>query len=311
MYDLVVIGAGPGGVALAYEALLKGDKKILVLEKTGNLCQTLETFYKEGKRVDKVYKGCNAINEGNIPFEDGTKESTLELFKNLVEEKNIQIEYWCEVESIKNRGDFFEITTPNGNYQTKKFAVAIGRMGKPNKPDYKLPVTLKQIINFNANDVKDGEKILVVGGGNSAAEYAVDLSEKANVTMCYRRKEFIRLNEINLENVNKTVAAGKIKLYLGTDVVAVDDENSKVKITFTTGEIEIFDRVIYAIGGSTPVDFLQKCGIDVDENGIPTFDKNMETNVKGIFVVGDIASRNGASIIEALNQAKKVADYIF
>lgn len=61
-------------------------------------------------------------------------------------------------------------------------------MGKPNKPDYKLPMTLTKIINFNANSVLGNEKIFVVGGGNSAAEYAVDLANSNQVSLCYRKK---------------------------------------------------------------------------------------------------------------------------
>lgn len=311
MYDLIVIGAGPAGISSAYEMALKGDKKVLLLEKANDICQTFAVFYKDGKRVDKAYKGCDSTNIGNVPFEDGTKESTMELFKSIVDKGIFETKYGCEVESIKKIDGGFMLVTPKGNFSTKNYAVAIGRMGKPNKPDYKLPSSLKKVINFNANDAQSNEKILVVGGGNSAAEYAVDLSEKSKVTMCYRRTEFSRLNDINLENVNSYSKAGKFTLKLGTDIVEINDEDGKAKVSFNDQSSETYDRVIYAIGGSTPLDFLQKCEINVDENGVPSFDENtMQTNQKGVFVVGDIASKNGASIIVALNGAKKISDFL-
>ncbi|TKX33671.1 NAD(P)-binding domain-containing protein [Campylobacter taeniopygiae] len=303
--DLIVIGAGPTGIACAVEAKLK-NKEVLILEKTNNICQTLVQFYKEGKRVDKVYKGCEGTNYGNIPFEDGTKESTIEMFENILKQYNIEVEFGSEVESVKQENNLFLVSTAKETYECKNIIVAIGRMGKPNKPDYKLPMTLTKIINFNANSVLGNEKILVIGGGNSAAEYAVDLAKTNNVSLCYRKKEFTRLNDINLKDITEAGNSGKVNLKLGIDIEAVEDENGKAKVNFNDSTSEIYDRIIYAIGGSTPVDFLQKCGIEVDDKGIPLMDENKESNVKGIFVAGDIATKNGASIITGLNDAAKI-----
>ncbi|WP_417903965.1 NAD(P)-binding domain-containing protein [Campylobacter sp. LH-2024] len=303
--DLIVIGAGPTGIACAVEAKLK-NKEVLILEKTNNICQTLMQFYKEGKRVDKVYKGCEGVNYGNIPFEDGTKESTIELFENILKQYNIEVAFGSEVESVKNENNLFLVGTAKETYECKNIIVAIGRMGKPNKPDYKLPMTLTKIINFNANSVLGNEKILVVGGGNSAAEYAIDLAKANDVSLCYRKKEFTRLNDINLKDIIEAGNNGKVNLKLGVDIDSVEDENGRAKVNFNNSTSETYDRIIYAIGGSTPVDFLQKCGIKVDDKGVPLMDENKESNVKGIFVAGDIATKNGASIITGLNDAAKI-----
>ena len=84
----------------------------------------------------------------------------------------------------------------------------------------------------------------------------------------------------------------------------------KIKLNFTDKSSEVYDRVIYAIGGSTPVDFLQKCGIEVDDKGVPVFDENRQSNVKGIFVAGDIASKNGASIVVGLNDGVIINEFL-
>lgn len=184
-------------------------------------------------------------------------------------------------------------------------------MGKPNKPSYTLPITLTKIINFNANSASQGEKILVVGGGNSAAEYAIDLAKNNDVTLCYRRETFSRLNDINLEDIQKAFEQGSVKAKLGIDITSIEDEGGKAKVNFTNDTNEIYDRIIYAIGGSTPLDFLQKCSIKVDEKGVPSFDENKESNVKGLFVAGDIASKNGASIVVGLNDSFKICDHLY
>ncbi|ECR6675358.1 NAD(P)-binding domain-containing protein [Campylobacter jejuni] len=303
--DLIVVGAGPTGIGCTVEAKLK-NKEVLILEKSNNICHTLMQFYKEGKRVDKAYKGCEGTNHGHVPFEDGTKESTIETFQNALKEHNIEVEFDSEVESVKNENGVFLVSTAKGVYECKNIIVAIGRMGKPNKPDYKLPMTLTKIINFNANSALGNEKILVVGGGNSAAEYAVDLANSNRVSLCYRKKEFTRLNDINLKDIHEAGNSGKVELKLGIDITEVEDDNGKAKVNFTDGTSDIYDRIIYAIGGSTPLDFLQKCGINVDDKGVPLMDENKQSNVKGIFVAGDITTKNGASIVTGLNDAVKI-----
>ncbi|MBX1886544.1 NAD(P)-binding domain-containing protein [Campylobacter peloridis] len=310
VFDMVVIGAGPAGIAAGVEAKLK-NKEVIVLEKADAICQTLVKFYKEGKRVDKAYKGCDSTNYGHINFEDGTRESTIETFQNAIKEHNLEVKLSSEVESVKKDGENFIVSTANENYICKNAVIAIGRMGKPNKPSYTLPITLTKIINFNANSASQGEKILVVGGGNSAAEYAIDLAKNNDVTLCYRRETFSRLNDINLNDIQKAFEEGSVKAKLGIDITSIEDENGKAKVNFTNDTNEIYDRIIYAIGGSTPLDFLQKCSIEVDEKGVPSFDENKESNVKGLFVAGDIASKNGASIVVGLNDSFKICDYLY
>lgn len=310
IFDMVVVGAGPSGIAAGVEAKLK-NKEVIVLEKADAICQTLVKFYKEGKRVDKAYKGCDSTNHGNIDFEDGTRESTIETFQNAIDKHNLEIKFSSEVESVKKDGENFIVSTADQNYICKNVVVAIGRMGKPNKPSYSLPMSLSKIINFNANSTSSNEKILVVGGGNSAAEYAIDLAKNNDVTLCYRKENFTRLNDINLKDLQEAFENGTIKAKLGIDINSIEDDNAKAKVNFTNDSCEVYDRIIYAIGGSTPLDFLQKCSIIVDEKGVPSFDENKESNIKGLFVAGDIASKNGASIMVGLNDAFKIAQYLY
>ena len=243
-------------------------------------------------------------------FEDGTKESTLETFEKALKEHKIEVEFSSEVENVKKQNENFIVSTSKGDYECKNIIIAIGRMGKPNKPDYKLPLTLTKIINFNANSVLGNEKILIVGGGNSAAEYAVDLANSNKVSLCYRKKEFTRLNDINLKDINEAGNSGKVELKLGIDINEVEDEGGKARVKFNDGTNELYDRIIYAIGGSTPLDFLQKCGVSVDDKGVPLMDANKQSNVKGIFVAGDIATKNGASIVTGLNDAVKIIEVL-
>ncbi len=311
LYDLIIIGGGPGGIGAAIESVSLGLKNILIIEKGDNHSQTIRNFYKDHKRVDKDYKGQVIELAGTIDFKDGTKESTLDYFDSLLDNEKIDAIFNSEVESVKKSNDIFFVTTANNKYTAKNVIIAIGRMGKPNKPkNYKIPPSLSQKVNFNLDKCIPGEKILVVGGGNSAAEYAIDLAEKYNVTLNYRRAKFSRLNDINLKTLYEYNGQEKLRLRLGCDIKSLENKSGLVKVNFTDGYYTIYDRVVYAIGGTTPIEFLKQCGIEVDKNNRPIFDENYETSTKGLFVGGDIAVRNGGSIAIALNHAHQIVTYI-
>lgn len=312
VYDVAVIGGGPCGIASVVEAKAKGVKKILLLEKGDNHSQTIRQFYKDKKRVDKEYKGMDSETRGSVKFETGTKESVLDYFDKLLDDDDdVDMYFNCEVEKVEKVGDEpFRISTPSAGFRAHNVIVAIGRMGKPNKPSYKIPPSIIQRVNFNLDKCTVNEKVLVVGGGNSAAEYALSLCKSNTVTLCYRKESFSRLNEINEADIMRAARYGDIFLRLGIDITELENESGKVLVKFNNGMELVYDRVIYAIGGTSPIDFLKKCGIEHDENGVPFVDEHFQTAQKGLFVGGDLVTRNGASIVVAINHAHTIIENI-
>ena len=313
IYDIVIIGGGPGGVGSAIEASAHNIGEILLIEKTENHSNTIRKFYKDNKRVDKDYKGQVTTLQGNVEFFDGTKETTLDYFNDLLDTEKIDSIFNTEVEKIirNKQTDLLEIHTSKGIIQTKNTIIAIGKMGKPNKPDYKLPPSIKTQINFNLDKCSSNEKILIVGGGNSAAEYAYDLADlNNNITLVYRKAEFSRLNETNENILKKYAGEERLRLRMNTDIISLENEDGKVRVEFNDGYSVVYDRIIYAIGGTTPVDFLKSCGVEVDEDEQPIFDEHHETSAKDIYVAGDIAFKSGGSIAIALNHGYHIVNNI-
>ena len=151
IYDIVIIGGGPGGIGCAIEAAANEIGEILLIEKTDNHSNTIRKFYKDNKRVDKDYKGQVTILQGNVDFFDGTKETTLDYFNDLLDNEKIDSVFNTEVEKIirNQETDLLEVHPSKGLIQTKNAIIAIGKMGKPNKPDYKIPPSIKAQVNFN------------------------------------------------------------------------------------------------------------------------------------------------------------------
>lgn len=311
VYDIAIIGGGPGGIGTAIEAAVHGVERILLIDKADNHSSTIRKFYKDNKRVDKDWKGQSVEIEGNIPFMDGTKESTLNFFDQLLDQEKIEALFNTEVEKIEKNieEDLFQITTALQGFKAKAIVIAIGKMGRPNMPNYKIPPSIKDLINFNLDKCSENEKILVVGGGNSAAEYAYELADENNtVTLVYRKEEFSRLNPENEDILYQYNGQERLRLRMGTDIESLENENGKVKVNFDDGYYTIYDRVIYAIGGTSPVDFLKKLGIELDENGKPIYDEHYRTNVDCMYVAGDIAFNTGGSIAAALNHGYHIVN---
>ncbi len=304
VYDLIIVGGGPGGIAAAVEAYIFGLKNILLLEKGENHSQTIRMYYKDSKRVDKVYKKQEIVLKGNVDFFDGTKESTLDHFDRILSDKLIDVEYKNEVDHVIKDGDLFKVMSRKGPYLAHNVIISIGRMGRPNKPPYKLPSSLRKVINHNIYDCKGEEKILVVGGGDSGVEYACQLASKNTVTLSLREEEFTDCNDINKEMIIRYDQEERLRVRYAIDTVGVDDYEGRVIVNYNNGFHTIYDRVIFAIGGTTPVDFLQRSNIETDEKKRPVYnDKTFETSVKGLYLAGDIIYDKGGSIAMAINHA--------
>jgi len=275
-----------------------------MIEKGENHSQTIRQYYKESKRVDRNWKGQEIELKGNVDFFDGTKESTLDYFNTLTDEHLIETHFKTTVSAIEKHGSTFTVVTSGDTYKAKSVVVTIGRMGKPNKPSYKIPAGIRKITNFSPYECTGGENILVVGGGDSAVEYACQLTVLNKVTLAYRGAEFKRVSKINRSMIEEYCKDDRVKVLLSTDINSVEDDDGRAVVNYADGTKQTYDRIIYALGGTTPVDFLKKCNITVDDNKQPIYDsETFQTNVKGLYLAGDIIYNNGGSIAKAINHA--------
>lgn len=309
VYNLAIIGAGPAGIATAVESYLQGIRGIILLEKDQNHNSTIRKYYKDNKRVDKDWKGQKVELDGRIYFVDGTKESTLDFFDEILKNHSVELKTHTEVQKIEKRDGYFEVFIGGGSINAKYVVVTIGRMGKPNKPDYKIPLEIKNRVLYTLDGCMGNEKVLVVGGGDSAIEYAIDLANKNKVSICYRRETFRRANPTNQRDIANAIIHKELEALLGVDIVSLENEDGMVKVNFDTIESKIYDRVVYAIGGTTPSAFLANSGIK-EEDGKPLHDANYETNIEGLFVAGDITQESGGSIALGLNHGYAIACHI-
>jgi thioredoxin reductase (NADPH) len=316
IYELLIIGAGPAGIALAAEGIAAGidPKQILILEKHSSAIATIKQYYPEKKMTTVNYKGYGTHSEGILTITDMTKPETIEYFNKVIEDYSIQVHYGEEVctmyQEVDKGKSIFSIKTLTDVYRSRVLAIAIGILGRPNRPkEYSLPVSLKNRLLFDitSKTIRD-EDVLVVGGGDTAAEYVQELVSSGNrVTMSYRQVEFKRLSEINYKRLMDIEQSGRVKILLGSNISGIENDNGRPKVFFKEEQYpaHTYDRVVYALGGTAPVNFLRMLKIEFDEDG-PKHDECGETNIENLFLVGDlVVSKTGGSIITAFNSSSR------
>lgn len=308
-YDVIVIGAGPAGISMAAEAIGQGieSSRVLVIEKAPEHSWVIRKFYPDEKLVTANYKGRDAVCEGVLCLADSSKSETLSLLDQAIKSYNLQVNYQEEVNALSKIDGSFRLTTNKETYRAKVVVVAVGVMGRPNKPDYEIANEIKSKIFYDISAKElAGSSVLVVGGGDSASEYAQYLVQKGCwVDFSYRGSELFRMNPINQESLIELGRQGRIELFLGTNIESLGPKNNQIEVNFKEqrNANRLYDYIVYALGGSTPENFMQLLGIDY-QGGKPTLSEGLETSIPGLFMVGDLsAGRSGGSIISAFNSS--------
>jgi len=324
--DIAIIGAGPGGMASAIEAKLAGVENIVVIDKAPHHNDMIHKFYKKGKRVDKDWMGIKFEFTGNVSFEECSKEEYIEQMEVKLQDAGVldKFEYNHEIIRVEKGEDgLFGMIFGHDNVaegietlKARNVILSVGRMGKPNRPKYKFPKEIKPLLNYNLSKVQNGERVMIVGGGDTAGEYAYGLVELEDmqdciVTLNYRKAEITRMNPINTEMCTKYLDNGKIINKMGVDVESLEQsESGKIQVNFTDGTNAEYDRAVYALGGTTPKDLLVNSGVKTAEWDVPVYDENtFETNVKGLYTIGDVVTDQG-SIALAFNHASNAVKSI-
>lgn len=310
MYEMIIVGAGPAGISMAAEARSAGipAEQILILEKGAAHSWAIRKFYPDAKAVLANYKGIDAVCTGVMCIADMSKEETLTYIDQIIEQHKLSVHYNEGVHSIhplENEG--FKVETSGGSYEAKRCVIAIGILDKPNKPNYKIPVSLNSRVHYDLTSVMlEDADCLVVGGGDTAAEYCQYLIQQGNrVTLSYRQTEFSRLNLVNHESLMALETRGQVHILRGSNIKELVERDGRAGVVFAEATFppQSFDHIVYALGGTTPTNFLKAIGIAFEGNA-PVINEGYETSVAGLYLIGDLsAGRKGGSINLAFNMA--------
>jgi len=248
-FDVVVAGAGAAGLNCALTLRERG-LRVVVLEKN-ILANTIHEF-PIGKIVyDEPVSRATA---GSLWLEESTREELLEKWGEAARE--LEIRTGEAITGIVPGPGFLTVKTNRGTLTARKVVIATGqrgearRLGVPGEDRANVHNRLYNPAHFH------GERIVVVGGGNSAVEAAIALSEAGNeVTLSYRGAELHRLFSAN----RKKLAASKVKLALNSNVSEFGEGRCRLN-----GEHISCDRAFVLIGADPPAAFLKQLGLRLE-----------------------------------------------
>jgi thioredoxin reductase len=202
---------------------------------------------------------------GKVKLSETSKTELLELWNEVLSKNNISINEQEKVEKIEKQDDMIIVQTNRNHYTTKSVLLAIGRRGSPRKLDVPGEEKEKVFYRLLEPELIHNQKVLVVGGGDSAIENALLLvDEKNEVTLSYRGESFARLKPKNLERINNYSKSGKVKVLLSSEVSEILDNSVILKVQDSPEPKVIENDLVYIFaGGILPTKFLEEIGIKI------------------------------------------------
>ncbi len=260
-FDLVIVGAGPAGIAASLAAEQAGLRYVTI-EQEDSLGGTTY-HYPRNKLVMTVPMNLPLI--GEIKVREITKEELMTIWQGVLDKARPNIRFSERMEEITRAGEAFELRSARGSYRTANILLAIGRRGTPRKLGVPGEEQAKVVYRLIDASQYRGQRVLVVGGGDSALEAALDLAAEpgTEVTLSYRGQAFDRVKPKNRERLAEAVAKRRINQLLASQTLRI--ERHSVTLQQQERQLELpNDAVIVCAGGELPGAMLRKLGIQVN-----------------------------------------------
>jgi thioredoxin reductase (NADPH) len=259
--DVLIIGCGPAGLSASVNCLHHGLRSATIEKE--DVGGTVRYFPRKKVVMTAPVK---VPGYGRLPFRELRKEELIDVWEDIMAKTGLEVRTEEAVSTVTPVAGHFEVASSKGSYAAQRVVLAIGRRGIPRKlgvPGENLP---KVIYSLLEPEVFQGDRVLVVGGGDSAVEAALALSEQEGnrVTMSYRRDQFSRLKPRNLERIEEALAAHRIDVLWSSNVLAITPESVAIRDQAEREFAIANDVVAIFAGGELPASFLKACGVAFD-----------------------------------------------
>ncbi len=312
---VVIIGAGPIGIATGVE-LKKKDIPHQIIER-GCLVNSIfnyptnMTFFSTSERLEI----------GEVPFishgHKPTRKEALEYYRRVTESYDLNVNLYEEVQEVQGRDGYFTVKTDRESYEASKIVIATGFYGQAKMMDVPGEELDKVRHYYDEPHPYAFQDVLVVGGGNSGVDAALETYRcSANVTMALRKDKLDDSVKYWVKpDIENRIEEGSIDAYFNTEIKQIKER--EVVLETPRGEKTISNDFVLAMTGYQPnFDLLDQLGVKyrVEEECIPVFDDDsLETNREGIYVAGVICGGKDTSRLFIENtrvHAKQIADNI-
>ena len=295
--DLLVIGAGPTGMACAIEAQRAGFTALLVDK--GCLCNSL--FHYPANMT--FFTTPELLEIGDIPFsspnQKPNRSEALEYYRKVAEHYALDVRQYETVERVTGSDGRFLVHTVDRfgrklEHRARKLVVATGYYDLPNYLGIPGEDLNKVRHYYDEPHPFFDRDVVVIGGKNSAAIAALDLwRHGARVTLVHRGAEMHRhVKYWILPDINNRIKNGEISAYFGSNVTNITED--EVALATPQGPLMLPNHFVFALTGYHPdFDFIDRLGVTLDEENdrVPVCDPaTLESNVPGIYLAGVIVA---------------------
>lgn len=288
--DVLIIGAGPIGIACALECKKKGLNYV-VIEK-GTLTNSLYnyplnmTFFSTSERLE--IDGIPFISNNPKP----TRNEALEYYRRVATSNELQINLYEKVISLHKMGNQFNVNTTKAEYAAKNIIVSTGFFDIPNRLNVPGENLSKVMHYYKEAHPFVMQKVVVVGASNSAVDAALEIWRKGGeVTMVVRGPAIgERVKYWVKPDIENRIEEGSIKAYFNSEITEITE--TQVSLSTPKGIVHLPNDFVIALTGYRPdFEFLKKLGVHLSQDGkkLPQYNPDtMETNVAGLYLAGVI-----------------------
>ena len=286
--DAIIIGAGPTGLFAVHQLGIIGLK-----------CEVIDNLDRAGGQCIELYPDKPIYDIPGIPECTGG-QLTEGLLKQIKPFKN-NFHLGQRVEEIKQENNTWIVKTNSGNLFTAPNIIIAGGVGsfEPRKLSLKEAEKFegKQILYSITNkDIFKHKKLSIFGGGDSALDWALELSKSNEITLIHRRNEF-RGAAHTLSEIKKKEKEGKlvVKTPYNLKSIVGDQSMSEIEIEHEDGKVEKIktDYILSFFGLIMKLGPIADWGLNINNKTIPVNTESFQTNKEGIFAVGDICTYPG------------------
>ncbi|SMD41700.1 thioredoxin reductase (NADPH) [Aquiflexum balticum DSM 16537] len=286
--DVFIVGGGPIGLACGIECE-KSGLDYLIVEK-GVLTNSLYnyplnmTFFSTSEKLEM----------GGIPFmsiaHKPTRTEALEYYRRVAKTWKLKVRLYEEVKTLVKKDGIFEINTSKGTYQTRNIIISTGFYDLPNLmnvPGEDLP---KVTHYYKEPWPYIGQKIIVVGGANSAVDVALETWRKGAEVIMVLKDEGVdpKVKYWVKPDIENRIKEGSIKAF--TNSLVKEIRENEVVINTPEGEVTVENDFVLAMTGYVPnFALLNQLGVELslDEKRQPCYDQtNQESNIPGVYLAG-------------------------
>jgi thioredoxin reductase (NADPH) len=260
-YDVVIVGCGPAGLSAGLSCI-EHKLRYKIIEQEDSLGGAV---YHYPRNKIAMTAPVQLALIGKVKFGEVQKEKLLDFWNSVVSKTGLKVAFQERMSNIEQKDGAFVVKTDRNKYTARSVLLTMGRRGTPRRLDVPGEESAKVVYRLVDPAQYRNQKVLVVGGGNSALEAAITISQEpgTKVTLSYRGDGFSRVTKVNRQQLDQQQKSNRLRVLLKSNVEKIDSDSVTIEVEGKRMRIGN-DAVIVCAGGLLPTPLLKQIGIQFE-----------------------------------------------